>query len=139
MEGLEPPMFVYHITSMVQSPLCHIGIIMNSDHTASAICSITSRNIMEFLPITQIILLKMSMINLIDLFGCFLGKVHLRPPNISLVGQVGYAPALQDFQSCTSTKLVSVPLNCTKGGSRTHKILRPTVLSHRFGDGLSRQ
>ena len=57
----------------------------------------------------------MSMINLIDLFGCFLGKVHLRPPNNSLVGQVGYAPALQDFQSCTSTKLVSVPINKHKG------------------------
>jgi hypothetical protein len=57
----------------------------------------------------------MSMINLIDLFGCYLGKAHLRPPNNSLVGQVGYAPALQDFQSCTSTKLVSVPNNLHKG------------------------
>ena len=50
------------------------------------------------------------MINLIDLFGCYLGEAHLRPPYKSLVGKVGAAPALQDFQSCTSTELVSTPL-----------------------------
>jgi hypothetical protein len=28
MEGLEPPMFIYQLTRLVQSPLCHIGIFV---------------------------------------------------------------------------------------------------------------